>query len=135
VWLFAIGPVVDLPCTLPQDHTLLTLLGHRSPELWLEQASAIEREHGLIHCDSHPDPGCLGDVDKRAIYAAFLDGLAERDASGGRSFAKRHRGGDAGQSPTLRPPVCRSGLLASGGVGNLAELSPPVSVSDRDGHD
>jgi len=79
VWPFSIGPVVELPYTLPQDHTLLTLLGHRSPELWLDQAAAIEREYGLIQCVSHPDPGYLGDADKRAIYAAFLEGLAERD--------------------------------------------------------
>jgi peptidoglycan/xylan/chitin deacetylase (PgdA/CDA1 family) len=79
IWPFSIGPVVELPYTLPQDHTLLTLLGHRSPELWLKQATAIEREYGLIQCVSHPDPGYLGDLDKRAIYAAFLEGLAERD--------------------------------------------------------
>jgi hypothetical protein len=79
VWPFSIGPVVELPYTLPQDHTLLTLLEHRSPELWLEQAAAIEREFGLIQCVSHPDPGYLGDADKRAVYAAFLQGLADRD--------------------------------------------------------
>ena len=75
---FFVGSVVELPYTLPQDHTLLTLLGHRSPELWLEQAAAIEREHGLIQCVSHPDPGYLGDADKRAVYAEFLRGLADR---------------------------------------------------------
>ena len=63
---------------MPQDHTLLTLLDHRSPTLWLDQAAAIEREHGLIQCVSHPDPGYLGDPGKRAIYAEFLQGLAER---------------------------------------------------------
>ncbi len=79
VWPFFIGSIVELPYTLPQDHTLLTLLGHRSPALWLEQATAIEREHGLIQCASHPDPGYLGDRDKRAIYAEFLSGIAERE--------------------------------------------------------
>ncbi len=78
VWPFFIGDVVELPYTLPQDHTLLTLLGHRSPSLWLEQAATIEHEHGLIQCVSHPDPGYLGDADKRAIYREFLSGLAER---------------------------------------------------------
>jgi peptidoglycan/xylan/chitin deacetylase (PgdA/CDA1 family) len=78
LWPFFIGPVVELPYTLPQDHTLLTLLGHRSPELWLEQSELIEREHGLIQCVSHPDPGYLGDADKRAVYREFLAGLAER---------------------------------------------------------
>ena len=27
---------MELPYTLPQDYTLFTLLGHRSPELWLD---------------------------------------------------------------------------------------------------
>ena len=75
---FFVGSVVELPYTLPQDHTLLTLLGHRSPRLWLEQAAVIEREYGLIQCVSHPDPGYLGDRDKRAIYAELLRGLADR---------------------------------------------------------
>jgi peptidoglycan/xylan/chitin deacetylase (PgdA/CDA1 family) len=75
---FFIGSVVELPYTLPQDNTLLTLLGHRSAELWLEQATVIEREHGLIQCVSHPDRGYLGASDKRAVYAEFLRGLGER---------------------------------------------------------
>jgi len=78
VWPFFIGPVVELPYTLPQDHTLFTLLGHRSPALWLEQAAVIEREHGLIQCPAHPDPGYLRDPDKRPLYAEFLRGMAER---------------------------------------------------------
>ena len=78
VWPFVIGEVVELPYTLPQDHTLLTLLRHRSAELWLEQSSAIAREYGLIQCVSHPDPGYLAEPEKRAVYAEFLGGLAER---------------------------------------------------------
>jgi len=78
VWPFFVGEVVELPYTLPQDHTLLTLLGHRSPALWLDQAAAIEQEHGLVQCVSHPDRGYLADADKRAVYAEFLSGLAER---------------------------------------------------------
>ena len=75
---FFVGSRVELPYTLPQDHTLLTLLGHRSPALWLDQAAVIEQEHGLIQCVSHPDPGYLADADKRAIYGEFLRGLADR---------------------------------------------------------
>lgn len=78
VWPFFLGDVVELPWTLPQDHTLLTLLGHRSADLWLAQAAAVEREHGLIQCLSHPDRGYLADADKRAVYSEFLSGLAER---------------------------------------------------------
>lgn len=78
VWPFFVGDVVELPYTLPQDHTLLTLLAHRTPALWLESAAALEAEFGLIQCVSHPDPGYLGDLDKRAVYAELLQGLAER---------------------------------------------------------
>jgi peptidoglycan/xylan/chitin deacetylase (PgdA/CDA1 family) len=78
VFPFFIGPVVELPYTLPQDHTLLTLLGHRSLDLWIKQATAIDREHGLIQCVSHPDPGYLGDTNSRALYAEFLRAMADR---------------------------------------------------------
>jgi hypothetical protein len=79
VWPFFVGPVVELPYTLPQDHTLLTLFRQRSPDLWLEQAARIEGEYGLVQCVSHPDRGYLAEPENRSIYAAFLEGLAERD--------------------------------------------------------
>ena len=79
LWPFFIGDVVELPYTLPQDYTLFTLLGHRSPSLWLEQADRIIQEHGLIHALSHPDPGYLGDAANRDRYREFLVALSERD--------------------------------------------------------
>ena len=79
LWPFFLGDsVVELPYTLPQDHTLLTLLGHDSPDLWLTAASTIEGRFGLIQCVTHPDPGYLGDQRKRDIYAEFLRAMAER---------------------------------------------------------
>ena len=77
MWPFMLGSVVELPYTLPQDHTLFTLLRHRGVT-WLEQADAIEERFGLIQCLSHPDPGYLGDADKRALYVELLDALAHR---------------------------------------------------------
>jgi peptidoglycan/xylan/chitin deacetylase (PgdA/CDA1 family) len=79
VWPFFIGDVVELPYTLPQDYTLFTLLAHRSPTVWLDQADRIVQEHGLIHALSHPDPGYLGDPEKRDHYREFLVALSERD--------------------------------------------------------
>ena len=78
LWPFRLGPIVELPYTLPQDHTLFTLLGERNAQTWLTLADAIEARHGLIQCLSHPDPGYLGDLDKRLLYVEFLDALAER---------------------------------------------------------
>ncbi len=78
IWPFFIGPVVELPYTLPQDHTLFTLLGQRSADLWLQQLETIERSYGLVQCLSHPDPGYLGDTRKRALYTQFLEAAADR---------------------------------------------------------
>ncbi len=80
LWPFRIGRLVELPYTLPQDHTLFTLLRHRSADTWLAQVDAIEARHGLVHCLSHPDPGYLGDAPKRRLYAEFLDALLDRPA-------------------------------------------------------
>lgn len=76
-WPFFVGDVVELPYTLPQDHTLFTLLRHRSIDLWLEQIAELRRCGGLVQALTHPDPGYLGDPDKRALYAAFLDALRD----------------------------------------------------------
>lgn len=78
LWPFRLGRIVELPYTLPQDHTLFTLLGERSAETWLRLVDAIEARFGLVHCLSHPDPGYLGDADNRALYLEFLDALEER---------------------------------------------------------
>ena len=78
LWPFFLGDVVELPYTMPQDHTLFTLLGHRTPKLWVEQAARIEDEYGMILCVTHPDRGYLGDSRKRTLYAEFLREVAER---------------------------------------------------------
>ena len=126
VWPFFIGSTVELPYTLPQDHTLLTLLGHRSPALWLEQAAVVEREHGLIQCVSHPDPGYLGDRDKRAIYADFLRGLAERDKlwrALPREAASWWRRRGASDPVTAE---LRLGTVRVDEATDVVELAPPV---------
>jgi peptidoglycan/xylan/chitin deacetylase (PgdA/CDA1 family) len=79
-WPFLLGSVVELPYTLPQDHTLFTLLRHQSIDAWTKQVELLERAHGLIQCLSHPDPGYLGESANEARYAEFLDLLAERDS-------------------------------------------------------
>ena len=77
-WPFFIGPVVELPYTIPQDHTTFTLLREDTIDLWMGQLALIESTAGLAQCVSHPDPGYLGDRDKEALYEEFLDALAAR---------------------------------------------------------
>jgi peptidoglycan/xylan/chitin deacetylase (PgdA/CDA1 family) len=78
LWPYFIGEVVELPYTLPQDHTLFTVLQKRSAATWISLVEAIESRYGLIQCLSHPDPGYLGDPDHRGFYLELLDALAER---------------------------------------------------------
>jgi len=126
LWPFFIGNVVELPYTLPQDHTLLTLLRHRSLDLWLEQLGRIERLHGLAQVLSHPDPGYLGDPPKRELYAEFLDAICDRDKvwrALPRDVAAWWRQRDAGADG---PWPLRFGTLQLDKPGNKVELRPPL---------
>jgi hypothetical protein len=78
LWPYAVGDVIELPYTMSQDYTLFTLLGELTVDPWLRQVDAIEERYGLVQCLRHPDPGYLGDRNKRAIYVELLDALAER---------------------------------------------------------
>jgi peptidoglycan/xylan/chitin deacetylase (PgdA/CDA1 family) len=125
LWPFFIGRVVELPYTLPQDHTLFTLLGHRTPDVWIEQATLIENEHGLIECVTHPDRGYLGDPRKRAIYAEFLHAMAERPhlwKALPRDVASWWRSRDLGQGKI------EHGVVRVGNVPEEVELDPPVEA-------
>ncbi len=79
VWPFFIGDVVELPYTLPQDHTLFNLLGHDSVTAWVEQVKCIKQAFGLVQCVTHPDPGYLGEPRNERLYSRFLDALAVED--------------------------------------------------------
>jgi peptidoglycan/xylan/chitin deacetylase (PgdA/CDA1 family) len=125
LWPFFIGRVVELPYTLPQDHTLFTLLGHRTPAVWLKQAAQIEKDHGLIECVTHPDRGYLGDPRKRAMYAEFLHAMAERPhlwKALPRDVASWWRSRDLGQGEIER------GFVRVGDVPEEVELDPPVEA-------
>jgi hypothetical protein len=55
-WLpFFNGATVELPITLPQDHTLFEILGHADGTLWRDKASYIRARGGMVLVLSHPD--------------------------------------------------------------------------------
>jgi hypothetical protein len=78
LWPFFIGDVVEVPYTLTQDLTLMTLLGHRNTDLWRKQFEHIEDLNGLAQLITHPDPGYLGDPMKQAMYVDFLEFVRAR---------------------------------------------------------
>jgi glycosyltransferase involved in cell wall biosynthesis len=46
---------VELPITLPQDHTLFAILGHTDGALWLDKARHIRDRGGMALALAHPD--------------------------------------------------------------------------------
>jgi peptidoglycan/xylan/chitin deacetylase (PgdA/CDA1 family) len=52
---YFLGDLVELPITLPQDHTLFELLQERDISVWREKAGWIARHGGLITVLVHPD--------------------------------------------------------------------------------
>lgn len=55
VWPFIAGRLVELPCTLPQDHTLFVTLNCDSADIWRHKIDLIRRLCGMIMCIIHPD--------------------------------------------------------------------------------
>lgn len=76
IWPFFCGRFVELPYTLPQDHTLLVILGHRTPQLWLDKVHFIAQWGGMALVNVHPD--YMRDPTQLAIYQTFLGQMAAR---------------------------------------------------------
>ena len=55
IFPFFIGEMVELPITLPQDHTLFEILRQRTISRWIEKSAWIIRHHGLVNIIIHPD--------------------------------------------------------------------------------
>jgi len=66
---------VELPITLPQDHTLFTILRHADGDLWLRKAGHIRDRGGMVLVLTHPDYA----RDKRLAdgYQLLLDQFAD----------------------------------------------------------
>jgi peptidoglycan/xylan/chitin deacetylase (PgdA/CDA1 family) len=79
LWPFFHGDVVELPLTVPQDHTLFNLLGHRDSSLWRSQLDQIVSCGGLVQILTHPDPEYLGRPSIARAYLELLRTIAERD--------------------------------------------------------
>ncbi len=47
--------LVELPISLPQDHTLFEILGHSDGALWVSKARELRDRHGMVLVLAHPD--------------------------------------------------------------------------------
>jgi hypothetical protein len=67
--------MVELPITLPQDHTLFVILRESDETLWVEKTEYIKSEKGMALIITHPDYL----VERRVLrsYTAFLGAFKE----------------------------------------------------------
>ena len=70
IWPYFIDHLVELPLTMPQDHTLFEILGHKDISVWKKKADWIESRHGMVLINVHPD--YMLAEDRLALYEEFL---------------------------------------------------------------
>ena len=71
IWPFIAGRFVELPYTLPQDHTLFIGLGEFSDRIWKNKLEFIIRNRGMAMMLTHPD--YLVGQRESDIYFRFLE--------------------------------------------------------------
>ncbi|HEX6655387.1 MAG TPA: hypothetical protein VF153_04155, partial [Candidatus Limnocylindria bacterium] len=69
-WPYFIGPTVELPITLVQDHTLFVILKQHDIAVWREKAERLRDRGGMALLLTHPDYLAEGDMLDR--YREFL---------------------------------------------------------------
>ncbi|SMP68471.1 Polysaccharide deacetylase [Neorhodopirellula lusitana] len=73
VWPFIAGKFVELPYTLPQDHTLIVSLGESTPRVWIDKLAYLRQLAGMAMVITHPD--YLNSPQRLDIYREFLEYL------------------------------------------------------------
>jgi len=79
-WLpYMINDLVELPITLPQDHTLFEILGHVDAGVWLQKAHFLRDQGGMALILTHPD--YIGNERLLSSYVKFLDEFADDETA------------------------------------------------------
>lgn len=76
MWPYFLGNMVELPLTMPQDHTLYEILGHTDLSLWDRKVSWLEQVGGLVLINVHPD--YITSAERLQQYEDFLGRMKER---------------------------------------------------------
>lgn len=79
IWPFMAGKFVELPYTLPQDHTVFVALNQCDASLWKRKAEWLIQNHGVVLLVTHPD--YLDRPERLRVYEEFLEFLIRQ--SGG----------------------------------------------------
>jgi hypothetical protein len=71
--------LLELPITLPQDHTLFVILREPNGRVWLEKARALRERGGMALLDAHPD--YLYEDPPLAAFRDFLAAFADDETA------------------------------------------------------
>ena len=75
IWPFQVGRFIELPYTMPQDHTLFLALRETTTRIWQEKFAFLRKHHGMVMMLTHPDYLSLGTGLK--LYQSFLKSVVE----------------------------------------------------------
>jgi peptidoglycan/xylan/chitin deacetylase (PgdA/CDA1 family) len=70
IWPFIAEKIVELPYTLPQDHTLFYILKEKSIKIWEKKTDWIIKNNGVVLVLTHPD--YLAEQKHLAMYEDLL---------------------------------------------------------------
>lgn len=76
VWPYFLGNMVELPLTMPQDHTLYEILGHSDLSLWDRKVDWLDMVGGLALINVHPD--YITSEKRLRQYEDFLHRMKQR---------------------------------------------------------
>jgi len=76
IWPYFLGSMVELPLSLPQDHTLFEILQHRDVAVWQKKVEWIAAHGGVAMLNVHPDY-MLTD-ERLSFYRDFLQYMKGR---------------------------------------------------------
>jgi peptidoglycan/xylan/chitin deacetylase (PgdA/CDA1 family) len=76
IFPFFLGDLVELPITLPQDHTLWEILRVPSIDVWRDKTEWLISHHGLVNVIVHPD--YVASAERLELYDELLGYLGSR---------------------------------------------------------
>lgn len=77
IWPFIVGKLVELPYTLPQDHTMFYVLKQKDINIWVNKINWLIQNNGMIMVLTHPD--YLNTPNHLEMYRSLLLFLREID--------------------------------------------------------
>ncbi len=78
IWPYFIGNIVELPLTMPQDHTVFEILGLDDISIWKKKADWIVAQGGMVLLNVHPD--YIFEGKRLTLYEEFLTHMTRHEA-------------------------------------------------------